>query len=108
MSLEVSPLNIFIPATVMPITLEGSIVRLEPIRREHAVIFWDLARNDADDIFQWIPYRMKSAEDFKQVVDKAFVEQQRGEWWYRNDRAQFREGGRQYALHEYRPHQSPG
>ncbi len=79
MSLEVSPLNIFIPATVMPITLEGSIVRLEPIRREHAVIFWDLARNDADDIFQWIPYRMKSAEDFKQVVDKAFVEQQRGE-----------------------------
>jgi len=79
MSLEVSPLNIFIPVTVVPITLEGSIVRLEPIRREHAVIFWDLARNDADDIFQWIPYRMKSSEDFKRVVDNAFVEQERGE-----------------------------
>ncbi|HZW93719.1 MAG TPA: GNAT family protein [Candidatus Eremiobacteraceae bacterium] len=79
MSLEVSPLNIFIPVTVVPITLEGSIVRLEPIRREHAVIFWDLARNDADDIFQWIPYRMKSPEDFKRVVDNAFVEQERGE-----------------------------
>jgi N-acetyltransferase len=79
MSLEVSPPDILIPVTVVPITLEGSTVRLEPIRREHAGIFWDLARNDADDIFRWIPYRMTSPEDFKQVVDNALVEQERGE-----------------------------
>ena len=79
MSLEVPPLGAPLPVTVVPITLEGSIIRLEPIRREHAGIFWDLARNDADDIFQWIPYRMKSPEDFKQAVDNAFAEQERGE-----------------------------
>jgi RimJ/RimL family protein N-acetyltransferase len=78
MNLEVSPPDILIPVRV-PITLEGSSVRLEPIRREHAAIFWDLAGNDADDIFRWIPYRMTSPEDFKQVVDNALVEQERGE-----------------------------
>jgi RimJ/RimL family protein N-acetyltransferase len=74
MSLPASPLHI-----VTPVTLEGSVVRLEPIRREHASIFWELAKNDLDDIFQWIPYRMKTREDFQRVVEKAFDEQERGE-----------------------------
>jgi N-acetyltransferase len=74
MSLVPAPLHI-----VTPVTLEGSVVRLEPIRRDHAAIFWDVARDDVDDIFRWIPYRMKSPEDFQQVVDKAFAEQERGE-----------------------------
>jgi hypothetical protein len=39
-----------------PVTLEGSVVRLEPIRLEHAELFWDVARNDLEDIFRWIPY----------------------------------------------------
>src|ERR1022692_2293450 len=70
----VAPLNI-----VTPITLEGSIVRLEPIRRDHAEDFWEIAKNALDDIFQWIPYRMKTREDFQRVVEKAFDEQKRGE-----------------------------
>ena len=69
-----SPLNI-----AAPITLEGSVVRLEPIRREHAQLFWEAAKDALDDVFQWIPYRMKSSEDFQQVVDKALTEQERGE-----------------------------
>ena len=40
MSLAASPLQI-----VMPVTLEGSTVRLEPIRREHAEIFWEVAKD---------------------------------------------------------------
>ena len=71
---EVSKLNIG-----LPITLEGSAVRLEPLRREHARIFWDVARNDLDNIFQWIPYRMKTRDDFEGLVEKAFAEQERGE-----------------------------
>jgi RimJ/RimL family protein N-acetyltransferase len=63
----------------MPVTLEGSVVRLEPIRHEHAELFWEAAKNAVDDIFQWIPYRMKSLDDFRQLIDKAFAEQQRGE-----------------------------
>ncbi len=74
MGVVTSPLNI-----VTPITLEGSVVRLEPIRAEHAEIFWAIAKDALDDIFQWIPYRMKTREDFQRVVEKAFDEQERGE-----------------------------
>jgi len=74
MSLAVRPLEI-----IVPVTLEGSVVRLEPIRREHAELFWDVAKNDLDDIFRWIPYAMKTREDFQTLMDKAFAEQGRGE-----------------------------
>jgi RimJ/RimL family protein N-acetyltransferase len=64
---------------VAPVTLEGSIVRLDPIRREHAEIFWDVAKDDLEGIFQWIPYRMQTREDFQRLVEKAFQEQASGE-----------------------------
>jgi RimJ/RimL family protein N-acetyltransferase len=68
------PLNI-----VVPLTLEGSVVRLEPVRKEHANLFWEVAKNDLEDVFRWIPYCMKTPEDFQQLIDKAFKEQKRGE-----------------------------
>lgn len=74
MSLAIHPLEI-----VVPVTLEGSVVRLEPIRREHAELFWDVAKNDLEDIFRWIPYVMKTRGDFQTLIEKAFAEQQRGE-----------------------------
>jgi N-acetyltransferase len=74
MSVAASPLNI-----VTPVTLEGSFVRLEPIRREHADIFWEVAKDALDDIFQWIPYRMQTREDFDSLVEKVFEEQGRGD-----------------------------
>jgi N-acetyltransferase len=74
MSTLTSPLNI-----VTPFTLEGSTVRLEPIRPEHTESFWEVAKDALDDIFQWIPYRMKTREDFQRLVEKAFAEQERGE-----------------------------
>jgi N-acetyltransferase len=64
---------------VLPVTLEGSVVRLEPVRREHADLFWEVAKNDLEDIFRWIPYSMKTPEDFRRLIDKAFEEQERGE-----------------------------
>jgi RimJ/RimL family protein N-acetyltransferase len=70
----VAPLNI-----VTPITLEGSVVRLEPIRRDHAEDFWEIAKDALDDLFEWIPYRLKTREDFQHLVDKALDEQKRGE-----------------------------
>ncbi len=74
MSLDVSPLNI-----VSPVTLEGSVVRLEPIRREHAELFWNAAKDAFDDIFRWYPYRVNTREEFDRFVEKAFAEQERGE-----------------------------
>ena len=74
MSFVPAPLNI-----VLPLALEGSVVSLEPLRREHAKLFWDVAKNDLDDIFRWIPYSMKTPQDFERLIDKAFAEQERGE-----------------------------
>jgi len=74
MSSPAAPLNI-----TVPLTLEGSVVRLEPIRREHAELFWDVAKEDLEDIFRWIPYSMKTPEDFQRLIEKAFDEQERGE-----------------------------
>jgi RimJ/RimL family protein N-acetyltransferase len=74
MSVAGTPLYITIP-----VTLEGSTVWLEPIRREHAQLFWDAAKDALEDIFRWIPYPMRTPEDFQRVVDKAFTEQDRGE-----------------------------
>jgi len=69
-----TPLNI-----ALPLTLQGSVVRLEPIRRDHAALFSDVAKNDLEDIFRWIPYAMKTREDFERLVEKAFAEQEAGE-----------------------------
>ena len=62
-----------------PITLEGSLVRLEPLLAAHSAAFWDVARHSLEDIFRWIPYRMETREDFDLLVEKAFAEQARGE-----------------------------
>jgi RimJ/RimL family protein N-acetyltransferase len=62
-----------------PVTLEGAVIRLEPIRRDHAQLFWLAAKDDLDNIFQWIPYRMKTSEDFERLIEKALAEQERGE-----------------------------
>jgi RimJ/RimL family protein N-acetyltransferase len=63
----------------IPVTLEGASVRLEPLRVDHAQLFWDVAKDHLDDIFRWIPYAMKSSKDFDSLVAKALDEQKRGE-----------------------------
>src|SRR5271169_6329952 len=73
-TLQTSPLQI-----TMPLTLEGSVVRLEPIRREHADLFWEVAKDDLENIFRWIPYPMQTRQDFHTLIGKIFDEQQRGE-----------------------------
>jgi N-acetyltransferase len=70
----IAPLEISVP-----LTLEGSAVRLEPIRPEHVQLFWEVAKDDLDSIFRWIPYSMRTREDFEQLLDKARGEEKRGE-----------------------------
>ena len=60
------------------LVLEGTVVRLEPLRHEHARAFWDAARGALDDIFRWIPYAMETEADFEKLVAQAFDEQERG------------------------------
>lgn len=68
------PMNI-----TLPLTLEGSTVRLEPLRREHAQLFWEAAKNDIEEIFRWIPYSVKNLGELEAVVAKTLAEQERGE-----------------------------
>src|SRR5437764_8379085 len=63
----------------LPLTLEGSVVRLEPIREAHAEMLWEVAKADVEDIFRWIPYAVRTREDFTKLVAKALDEQRRGE-----------------------------
>jgi len=72
--LAAAPFNI-----VTPLTLEGSVVRLVPIRHEHAELFCEAAKGDLENIFRWIPYAMRTVADFQLLVKKAFEEQERGE-----------------------------
>ena len=68
-SMSAGPLDI-----VLPLSLQGSVVRLEPVRQEHAELFWEVAKNDLEEVFRWIPYPMKTREDFQRLIDKAFAE----------------------------------
>ncbi len=70
----ISPLNID-----TPVTLQGNIVRLEPIRRDHVPLLWSVAQDGLEDTFRWIPYSMQSLEDFQGFVNKALIEQECGE-----------------------------
>jgi len=79
MSQAAAPPNMGALNIVLPLTLEGAVVRLEPLRRDHAELFWAVAQDALDEIFRWIPYSMKTREDFQRLVDKAFAEQERGE-----------------------------
>ena len=63
----------------LPLTLDGSVVRLEPVRPAHASQFWQVAKDHLEDIFRWIPYAVRNREDFDQLVEKASDEQQRGD-----------------------------
>lgn len=61
-----------------PIALDGSVIRLEPMRREHASLFWEAARVAHEEIFRWFPWSMETMDDFTRYVERVLVEQEKG------------------------------
>jgi RimJ/RimL family protein N-acetyltransferase len=61
-----------------PVRLEGSVIRLEPMRREHARLFWQAAKESHEQVFRWFPWSMRTLDDFTQYVDRVLAEQDRG------------------------------
>jgi RimJ/RimL family protein N-acetyltransferase len=59
-------------------TLEGNIVRLQPLLRDHGPLLWDIAKDAHDELFRWMPYSLHSAVDIQAAVDKALSEQELG------------------------------
>jgi N-acetyltransferase len=62
-----------------PVTLEGRIVRLEPLRRDHGPALWDAQKDHVHDLFRWIPFPVLTESDSDKWMDTAFAEQERGE-----------------------------
>jgi len=60
------------------VTLEGGVIRLEPMRLEHAARFWEAARGAHEEIFRWFPWSMKTMEDFALNVERVLAEQEKG------------------------------
>lgn len=58
--------------------LAGRHVRLEPLRAEHAALLWEIAKGHLQDLFQWIPYRLESLQDFQEFNRHVLDEQKRG------------------------------
>jgi len=63
---------------LLPFSLEGKYVRLEPLRPEHAPMLWEIAKGHLSDLFQWIPYKLQSPEDFQAFNRQVLEEQARG------------------------------
>jgi N-acetyltransferase len=64
---------------IHPVTLEHHVVRLSPIQRDHCQPLWQIAKDSVEDIFRWIPYSMRSTQDFQSWMDRSLAEQERGE-----------------------------
>jgi N-acetyltransferase len=61
-----------------PVPLDGRIVRLEPLRSDHAPLLWDAAKDHLEETFRWWPISMRSPDDFRTLVDQTLAEQERG------------------------------
>ena len=65
-----------VPMHVAPVTLEGDIVRLEPLALRHVD---DLARVALDpDLWRWVPTAVATRDDLDAYVETALDEYQRG------------------------------
>jgi N-acetyltransferase len=60
------------------VMLEGCVIRLEPMRLEHASLFWEAARGAHEEIFRWFPWSMKTMADFTLNVERVLAEQEKG------------------------------
>jgi len=65
-------------AAIPVFTLQGAYVRLEPLRPEHAPLLWEIAKDHLRDLFQWVPYRLESLEDFREFNRSVLAERHRG------------------------------
>jgi RimJ/RimL family protein N-acetyltransferase len=61
-----------------PFSLDGAYIRLEPLRPEHAPMLWEIVKEQLDDMFRWIPYRLQSLQDFEAFSRQVLDEQRRG------------------------------
>jgi N-acetyltransferase len=61
---------------ITPVTLEGTHVRLEPVRLDHVVALWRIGADD--EIWRYMPRIMRSEEDMRTYIETELRQQQAG------------------------------
>jgi len=64
------------PMTVVPVTLEGQYVRLEPLTMDHHGALWEIAQ-DAE-LWRWTASDVRTPEDLRRYMETALREQAEG------------------------------
>ena len=59
-----------------PVTLSGTVVRLEPLTKKHLPALWQVGNDPS--IWRWNTRRMQSLSDMEYYVDEAIDERKRG------------------------------
>jgi RimJ/RimL family protein N-acetyltransferase len=62
--------------TVVPVTLEGRFVRLEPLAKAHLAGLADIGLDE--ELWRWIPTQVRTAEEMAAYIETALQEQERG------------------------------
>jgi RimJ/RimL family protein N-acetyltransferase len=62
--------------TVVPVTLEGGCVRLEPLAKAHLAGLADIGLDE--ELWRWIPTQVRTAEEMAAYIETALQEQERG------------------------------
>lgn len=61
---------------IMPVTLEGQYVRLEPTTLEHVPALWHAGAHA--EIWRWLPYVMRSEAEMRAYIEAELAKQQAG------------------------------
>ncbi len=64
--------------SVQPVKLQGRVVRLEALSREHIPQLWRAAEDVAPEIFRWMPNAMQTPSVFQETMEKILQETARG------------------------------
>jgi RimJ/RimL family protein N-acetyltransferase len=61
---------------IHPITLEGEVVRLEPLTSDHSAVLCEVGLEE--DLWQWTPYAVRSPEEMKSYIGQAIRARENG------------------------------
>lgn len=64
------------PMVVRPVTLEGAIVRLEPLAMAHHAALWEVAKDH--ELWRWTATDIRTPEDLTRYMEHALAEQAAG------------------------------
>ncbi len=59
-----------------PVTLEGRVVRLEPLLPAHAAPLWAASEQEREETFRWFPWAMETLADLERYINERILPEQ--------------------------------